>query len=201
MGKVNKSFSELLEIAKWGKLAPDEIDYVAQQLLESNDDLYDLIYILGRAEAVQYRNLIEPFLDHPEDPMISKIALKSLCTYWDLTGEYLDELKMFINGVDWDDFDDVRLSAIGIAGEYLRSTSNPELLHILINLFENLGTSTLLKNAENPELVRSCAYYAIARAMGKEYNQIPNTDKIMQQMQQNSLDLSLIQEAKKNVSI
>lgn len=198
MARVNKSFDELLEEAKWGKITSNEIDYVAEQLQENHDELYTLIYILGRAEAVRCKKLIEPFLNHPDDPMVSKIALQSLCTYWDLTEEYLDELKMFINGVEWDDFDDVRIQAISIAGEYLRSAKNPELLQTLIDLFENIETSPDLKNAENPELVRSCAYLAIGRAMGREYNQMPDTDEIMEQLQQNSLDLTLIQDAKKN---
>lgn len=201
MSQVNKSLNELLEQAKWGKITPIEIDYVAQQISENSDALYTLIHILGRAEAIKYRSKIEPFLDYPENPLISQIALKSLCTYWGLTEEYLEELKMFINGVEWDDFDDVRISAIGIAGEYLRLSLDPDLLHTLINLFENLKTNTLINNADNTQLVRSCAYYAIARAMGKDYDQIPNTKKIMEQLQQDSLDLFLIREAKKNASI
>jgi hypothetical protein len=196
MAKINKNNSELLEQAKRGKLSPNEIDYVAQQLVENTDNRYTLIHILGRAEAIKYRNLIEPFLHYPDDPLVSEIALKSLCTYWGLSEQYVDELKMFIKGVEWDDFDDVRMAAISISGEYLRSASNAELLHTLIDVFENLETSTLLKSAENPELIRSCAYSAIARAMGREYDQIPNTTKISQQMQQNTLDLLLIEQAK-----
>ncbi len=193
---TKKNYNELLEEEKSRKISQDELKHVAQQLNENSESKYTLIHILGRAKAIHYRNLIEPFLNYPDDPLVSKIALQCLCTYWDLTNEYIEELKMFINGVDWDDFDDVRLTAISISGEYLRSTSNVELLHTLVDVFENLENSTQIKSAENPELVRSCVYYAIARAMGKNYDEIPNTDKIINQMQINSLDLSLIEQAK-----
>ncbi|MBA2367848.1 MAG: hypothetical protein H0V82_02350 [Candidatus Protochlamydia sp.] len=196
MAKMNKNYNELLEEAKLGKISTNEINYVAQKLNEKSESNYTLIHILGKAKAIQYRNLIEPFLNYPDDPLVSKIALQCLCTYWDLTNEFSEELKIFIRGEDWDDFDDVRLTAIGISGEYLRSTSNKDLLHVLVDVFENLETSPLIKRAENPELVRSCAYYAIARALGKNYDQIPNTDKIINQLQRNSLDLSLIEQAK-----
>lgn len=192
------NYSDLLESAKSRKISRSEIDEVAKKISEiSKEDsrlLYTLIHILGRAEAIKYKKLIEPFLYYPSNPNIAKITLQSLCTYWDLTAEYLDDVKMFIQGVEWDDLDDVRIVAISIAGEFLRKTPNKELLALLVDVFE--GNNDEIKPAENAALIQSCAYSAIARAMGKDYNQIPGSAFIEKQLQKGTLDLSIIQQAK-----
>lgn len=174
-----------MEEAKNGTLAPDKIDYVAQQLFSSKHNLYTIIHILGRAKAIRYKVLIEPFLYYPDEPMVAKITLQTLCTYWDLTRDYLDQVKMFLRGVAWDNHNDVLVIAISIAGEYLRSTKDAELCQCLVYIFEN-----------SAEHLKSFAYYALARASGKHYNQIPNTEDILDQLQENSLDLSIIEQAK-----
>ena len=193
-----KDFNTLLEEAKWGKLSSEEIDYVAKAINEHQNDtrkLYTLIHILGRAKALKYKNLVESFLNYPDDPLVSQIALESLCSYWELTKDYIDELTAFLKGVDWDDFDDVRLHAISISGEYLRSSFNADLARALLALFDN--PSFLTRQPENNELIQCAAYRAIARVSGRDYNQIPSIDKIGEQLTNHTLDLKPILEIKK----
>lgn len=194
------NLNNLLEAAKEGTISKIDIDAVAKKINEigkgQDRSLYTLIHILGRAKAIGYQKLIEPFLIYPNNPNISKITLQSLCTYWNLTPQYLDELKMFIQGAEWDDFDDVRLIAISIAGEFLRTNNDKELLNLLIALFENQENSQI-RPAENTLLIQSCAYSAISRAMGINYNQIPSIDDIEKKISNQTLDLSVVEQAKK----
>lgn len=194
------NLTDLLEAAKEGTITKNDIAGVAKKIKEISKDqdrsLYSLIHIMGRAKATEYQKLIEPFLIYPDNPNISKITLQSLCTYWNLTPKYLDELKMFIQGAAWDDFDDVRLVALSIAGEFLRTNHEKELLSLLIALFENQENNQV-RPPENPLLIQSCAYYAIARAMGKDYNQIPSIDDIEEKISNQTLDLSVVEQAKK----
>lgn len=194
------NLNDLLEAAKEGRISKIDIDEVAKKIKEIKKDqdrsLYTLIHILGRAKAIEYQKLIEPFLIYPNNPNISKITLQSLCTYWNLTSQYLDELKMFIQGVEWDDLDDVRLIAISIAGEYLRMNTDKELLNLLLALFEN-QENNIVRAAENTLLIQSCAYSAIARAMGRNYNQISSINDIEKKITNQTLDLSLVEQAKK----
>jgi hypothetical protein len=104
-------------------------------------------------------------LFYPQDPSISSIALKTLCTYWELTKDYVIVIKQFIKGVDWDEDDEVALTAISIAGEFLRDSEkkDKELLQSLLNILNKEDESNV--NVES-------AYMALARAVGEEWNDI-----------------------------
>lgn len=167
-----RKVDELLEEAKWGKLSSEELDYVAARIKASSPEhedaeLYRLIYILGRANASHYKNLVESFLFYPQDPMISKISLQVLCDCWAMEGRYLSELKKFVKGVDWDADEDVRIIAISSSGEYLRENHDKDLLTILVNIFEN---------SEENEVIQECVYSALARASRQEWNDLLNDE-------------------------
>jgi DNA-binding transcriptional regulator YhcF (GntR family) len=167
-----KNLDALLDKAKWSELTQEEIAEVVKRIenfKENENDLYTLIHILGRSGAWQYRKLVEKFLYYPEESMISRIALKTLCDYWGYAKDYLDVLESFIKGVEWDEYEQIRLSAIRIAGMYIRETNDTSLLRLLLEIFEN---------EKEDEVIRSCAYEAIARAVGRDWNDLPSVREL-----------------------
>lgn len=168
-----KDIDKLLKKVKTSSLSKEEIDYVAEQIKniksgKDDNELYPLILILGIARAKQYKNLIEKYLYYPEDTMVSAMALKTLCYYFDTAHEYMDDLKKFIKGVDWDEFEDVRQYAIAAAGEFLRTHPRKDLYELLLEILHN----------ENEEvLFREFAYTALARASGQEWNELLPDEK------------------------
>lgn len=186
-----RSLDSLLDEAKWGTLTDDEIHYVVEKIKSSqvedgdDEDLYTLIHILGRADCVvapkniyspargtKYRTLVESFLYYPSNTCITEIALKTLCTYWGYTADYLEEIKSFIKGVEWDEDRDISLIATSTAGEYLRDSDkkNQELLKLLIDTWEQ-NSKTDLTSVET-EVV----YSALARASGQEWKDLLSDD-------------------------
>ncbi len=167
-----ENLEQLLDKAKWDKLSPEEIKGVVKAIngttLDNDDDLYTLLHILGRAEATQHKELVEKFLYYPTFPMVSSIALRTLCIYWGYTREYLDQLKKFIQQVDWDPDEDVRLTAIQCARSYLAEASDVKLLRLLWNIFYDEGVI---------EPIREAAYEAIAIATGQSYKDVLNDEK------------------------
>src|SRR5579872_3646112 len=152
--KKIRSLEDLVEEARWGKLTQNELDYVVQRIKSidpdtaSNDegwDLVSLIYILGRSGADQYRQLVEKFLHFRSNEMVCAKALQTLFDYWQFTEEYLDDVKLYIRGVEWDWTDDVR----------------------------TMATNQIKDTADYKRyLVQASAYSAIARAMVKSYDEI-----------------------------
>ena len=199
-----RSLDDLLDEATLGKLTKEEIQYVVSRIKEydpsSNQDLYGLLCTLGRAITStpmipQYRKLMESFLVYPTDSMISRIAFIVLCDYWGLTNEYLQQMKDFIRGVDWDD-NDVRLVAISTAGEHLRENFNPELLELLIETFEGSGCSSKEELYEE-EVVRQAAYSALARADNWEWEDLPPVNvNLIRLLEKGQIDLSVVNHAK-----
>ncbi|CAM0117305.1 hypothetical protein [Rhabdochlamydiaceae symbiont of Dictyostelium giganteum] len=204
MSEKKYNMTHLIDKATWDELTKDEIAYVTNKF-ESKEqlpvnELSNLIYILGRIGAVKYRKKIEKYLygPHPEDLCV--IALRVLCNYWKYSTAYIEEIKMFIRGVEWDPVDEIRLIAISVAGESIRNNMNRELLKLLLDVFENLGINPDLNEKRDyaRAFIQSCAYYAIARAMGKEYNQILDEELIEQAIadkQLIKLDLMMIFQA------
>jgi hypothetical protein len=171
-----KSIDELLEKAKWDKLSKSELDEIVKRIRQfkegDDDDLYSLLYALGRSGASEYRNLVEKFLIYPADSMISRIALRTLCTYWDLVPYYIEIVKNFIKGVDWDD-DQVRIAAISIAGEYVRSTNDKECLKLLLEIFEQYKLIYEKDSDMEDDFMCGCLFEAIARGIGVNYDELP----------------------------
>lgn len=199
-----KSIDELCEIAKWGQLTSEETAYVVKRMnactLDDEDELISLLYILGHAYLEEHREWVEKFIYYPKSTFVSQQALKALCTCWHLTEDYLDIIKMYIRGVDWDQSDEVRMVAMGIAGTFLRKKFDRELLQLLIHVFENLGeTETLYESRDYArDFIKGCAYQAIARAMGKNRNEISDIDEVEEAIasgQLSALDLTVLQKA------
>lgn len=147
-----------------GSLSRHELESVAQSLVTGENDRYEALLILGRAGAIQYRKLVEQFLDRHDDPMMARLALQVLCRYWELSTDYRDVLKRFINKVDWDQDDDVRLMAIASAGSLLAKEKDLNLLASLLQIFRDLSER---------QIVREAAYIALAVAMGKQWDELP----------------------------
>ncbi len=182
---------ELLEEAKWGKLTPEELAYVVQKIQSSkpgdDEDLYTWIHILGRSGNRQYRKLVEGFLYYPSNPIISRIALNTLCNYWSFARDYLKELKTFIKGVDWDEDQDVRDIAVSCAGAFLKEEEEKELLKLIIDIVEKFINA---EEDSNDSITWENAYTALSRAMGKEWKDILSAKEI---------DLPMIEKAKQRL--
>ena len=154
-----------LEEAKSGKLSSREVSAIAEALQKgTSENPYTAIHILGLTNAIQYEPLVAKFLDCPFDPMLSRIALKVLVSHWGLGVKYRREIEEFAKGKEWDEDAHVRLMSISCAGELARVTHDVELIKLCLSIFENEAES---------RGVRDQAYFSIARAAGKSWNEIP----------------------------
>lgn len=167
------SDTEILERAKDGTISAAEIKEAAEVLRlrgSSGRDPYTLIHILGASGAVRYKELVAGYLNEKDDPMLARIALQVLCSHWNMTAQYRDEVAAFIRGVEWDIDEVVRLAAVSIAGEWLRSSRDKTLLALLFDVFATVTNSSI---------VRQEAYFALARAYGKNWNELPPASRAM----------------------
>jgi hypothetical protein len=210
--KKMRSLEALYHEALWGKLTQNEVDYVVQRIKKTDPDtdsfdescdLAGLLQTLGRSGANQYRELVEKFLHFRTNGMVCADALRTLFSYWDFTEEYMEDVKLYIRGAEWDESDEARTMALSLAGEYLRKKYDRELLQLLLDVFEKLGKTDQIKDTDDygRYLIQSCAYSAIARAMGKDYNEIDESEieRAVKGRDLNILDLSVIQKAHQRV--
>lgn len=121
--------------------------------------------------------------------MLARLALQILCGYWGKTAQYLEEVLSFMQGVAWDDEEDVRQIAILEAGEYLRSNLEGRFLQELLRIFED--------EAEEQSM-REGAYFALARAMGREWVELPSAARHFDLATE--IDPAVIQRAKERLS-
>lgn len=155
--------NSLVKRATLGQLSEKELRDIADGLASSKDP-YEGLLVLGRAEAKQYRGLVEGYLDASDNPMLARLALQILCRYWDLTEQYLCQIMTFMEGVDWDEEDDVRLMAIGCAGSFLLNHSCKPLLAALLRIFHDTNER---------QLIREVAYRALAESTGVPILRLP----------------------------
>jgi hypothetical protein len=145
---------------------------------------------------------VEKYRYYEKDNLVCKHALKTLCDCWWPTVEDLEALKFYLKGAEWDYSNDVRIVAMSITGEYLRLDGfDPELLALLLEIFENLGESFIIEEFADyaRSLLKASAYEAIARAMGKEYDEIPDNEEIERAIKEgylHLLDWEMIEQAK-----
>jgi hypothetical protein len=160
------SWKELLEKAKDGLLSKHELDQVVAALKDpgTTADPYTLLHIIGRAMDASNEDLVASYLDYPQDPMLSRLALQILCNYWGLTSKYIDYVRRFLSGVDWDVDGDVRQVAASIAGEVLRTTWDDDLFRSLLDIATDEN--------DLPEM-RVTAIRALARALGCGWDDMP----------------------------
>ncbi|WP_447003667.1 hypothetical protein ACRAKI_29015 [Saccharothrix isguenensis] len=151
---------DLVRRCKDGRVARSDIADVARLLSSRRDDerAYQLLHVLARSSATEYEELAAIFLDFPENPMVSRLALQALCTFWGLTGKYVDEVRRFVDRVPRDCLGDVRQGAISAAGEHLPAHTDCALLKGLL----------AIGRVEDPTSVeRRVALEALARALGE----------------------------------
>ncbi|ADB30583.1 hypothetical protein Kfla_1482 [Kribbella flavida DSM 17836] len=151
---------KLVERAKEGRLSTADVDAVAERLRRGavDESTYDLLYVVSRARATRHQELVASFLDCADDPMLARLALQTLCSFWGLSAQYLDFIKRFVAGVDWDHFEDVRQVALSAAGEYLRENTDCELFR---------GVHGACVDSSSGSVGQRIALEALARALGK----------------------------------
>jgi hypothetical protein len=158
---------ELLERVKHGhRLSDIETQDVVAALSDAGRgfDRYTLLHVLGRADQTQLREVVERYLCCPEDPQLSQLSLTILCTWWNLTEDYLGRVLEFVGSVHWDVDQEVRQTAIGILGRYIRSHRNLDLLARLLSVVEDQSEWTL---------IREDAVRALAVALGHDLASMP----------------------------
>lgn len=165
------TIAKFLEKAKTGEISALEISKVGEELASSgeNSDKYTLIHILGRAGAVDYEPDVAKHLHYQFDPLVARMALQVLCSYWNRANDYLSDIEKFLRGVEWDEDEDVRLAALSIAGELARD-GDLRFVPLLIQIFSD--------PCEN-EIVRQAAYFALARASGLDWCELPPASRRM----------------------
>lgn len=163
---------QLLKAATARDLTPAEIDSVVRALRAGPGQLqetYRLILILGRANAVEHASLVYSYASECADPMLARVALQVLCSFWQMTGAHLPLVKRFLARDPCDPEEDVRQMAISVAGEYLRQHEDSELLRALIHIVES---------EDEDEVRRADAYLSLARAMGREWEDLPPVSRL-----------------------
>lgn len=175
-----RSLEDLLQEARHGSLTDVELEYVANRIKyfdpdkEDDDTLCDLLLIIEESDvssnpenrytkprAIKYRHLIEPFLEYPRFNYVSAMALRILCqSVWGFTEDYLDVIKKFIQGVEWDD-GDCAICAMSSAGEYLNKKTDEDLSQ------KDIELAQLLKSVmdDSTHQFTDCGYRAFARAI------------------------------------
>jgi hypothetical protein len=134
--------------------------------LESPDettDIFSCLHRLGHLGGAEYEALVARYLEFPQQPMVSRMAIEVL-TQWGVVGRHIACLKKYLDRVPWDSDDDVRQAAILAVGEFLRSAPSRELLAALIH--------TAGDQQERP-LIRGDSVRALARALGRDWQEMP----------------------------
>ncbi len=164
---TNTYYREILERSRQGPLSRQEADEVASELQKRDPNIprITLLHILSQMRDLTYLGLVEQFLYSEEDPMLTRLALKILCAEWGLTPRYVDQVLIFMRPVPWDEAGYIRQLAISIAGEYLRRHQNAPLLQELARIFAD---------AKPGDIILEDTYFALARAVGREWSQIPS---------------------------
>ena len=165
---MNLDFADLVAKAKDGRISAAEKEAVAQTLpsLGTGSQAYDALFVLGKAGDPRDAPLVEPYLDCPTDPMLSRLALQILCSWWGLHRAYRSDLLRFTVGVGWDIEDGgyVRLVALSAGGELAHDSGDPAM---------TAGLMAAYADVTNPDMVRSTAYSVLLRAAGKEWKDTP----------------------------
>jgi hypothetical protein len=206
-----RTIKDIITDPIWKDLSESEITQLVNVIsIGTSEDLPTLISLLGKVLAGRnispsHRKLIEKYLHYPDDPMVSAVSLKVLCREWGLTLNYLELIKKFIRGIGWDVSDEVRFHAINIAGEYLREAFDKELLQLLLFTYQlEEHTDTIRVTREDAHIfLQGCAYEALARASGKDWDEIPSVDDIeeyISQQQFTYLDNEVVEKARKLIS-
>lgn len=149
-------YYDLLDKVRERDLSDKEITAVVAELQEPKPDsnLNILLHILcySYTQAKQYIPLVERYLNSPDDYLASE-ALWVLCSCWDLSPNYINEMLAFMDGAPHDEYGyrDRKRIAISCAQLHLERYSEPRLLRQIINILEDEDES---------ETARESAYEA-----------------------------------------
>lgn len=155
---------ELIEKATNGTITKSEIKKAYDALAAETGDEYDLLLVLGRSEAKEYKAIVEKYLQAIHDPMLVKLSLQVLCRYWGLASDYQDELEKYIAWEDWDEEEDVRLMAIGCVAELYKNSESSHLLKYVYDVFND---------ESEDEITREAAYETLALVSGISVSDLP----------------------------
>jgi hypothetical protein len=162
-----------LQRAKRGELTAIELTRIADQLRsgDTRSDLYPLILAVGYAQARGLEAVVAGYLNCESDPMLSRAALVVLCSQWGFYEKYVADVEQLCEGKSWDRDEDVRLQAISIAGEAMRSGyGRPSLAKRLLSI---------ARNPDERRLIRTAAFSALERAAGAEWSQLEPASEIL----------------------
>lgn len=137
-----------------GKLSRHELDEVAADL-SNPDDLYMRIAILARSFDPRFIPVFEKFTIYTDDLDVAAKALRALIDFHSRL-EYVPLLKKYLEGVNWDQNDDLKLHSIHIAREYLKEHGDASVVALLIKQFEE---------SQNP-VIREAAHEALMSVAG-----------------------------------
>jgi hypothetical protein len=165
---TSSKFHELVARAKQGRVTLAERDELKRALpsLSEGEEIYDALFVIGKAGGPEDAAIMEHYLDYPGDPMLTRLALQVLCNWWGLQREYRTELLRFVAGVKWDleDGGYVRLVAISATGELARESHDRPAIAALMTVYASDG---------EPDAFRRAAYSALLRAAGKAWAEVP----------------------------
>ncbi|MFK0153274.1 hypothetical protein ACIQVK_14550 [Streptomyces sp. NPDC090493] len=153
---------QLMARAKDGTIPQGEVKEIARTISagRAGRDLYRLLYAVARAGGPAYESLVASYLIHPEDPVVSALAVQVLTGHWRVGGKYRKEILELLGSPEWDLSDDAFMAAISGAGEVLHDAFDAELLRTLLKLAEE-G-----RGEYDDDLMQRLAVEAIARALG-----------------------------------
>ena len=160
--------SSLLARARSGTLSEVDIASVVDALTTraAEVDVYTLLMVVELSERIELASLVASFVEYPRDSQVSALAVQILLPEWELYDQYAHLLPALIAGRGWDDYNDVRDSALSAAGEAIRRS--PTKHHRL--MAELIGTVTDLRL---DDLTRQQAYFALLRALGRDWAVMP----------------------------
>ncbi|WP_373502315.1 hypothetical protein [Aestuariivirga sp.] len=145
------------------KLSREELDGVASDLTNP-DDLYQRVRILAKSFDPRYIPVFEKLATYADDTMVAGEALRALIDFHG-RHEYLPLLMKYIEGVNWDPYDDLKLHSIGIAEFLLKEHKDQELIALVIKQFEESDNS----------VVRDAAHEALMTAAGIDRSDVSTT--------------------------
>jgi hypothetical protein len=181
---------DLLEKAKFSQLTPAEVTWVADALRngDTGSDPYTLIHVLGRANARDQERLIADFLEASDDPMLVRIALQVLGSFWGMTAKYFPQVLKFAGGEEWDEDGAVRLLALELLGEHCATQLVPEALAVLLDAYTDPSSERAIRDA---------SYLALARASGRAPKDLPSAARPIppDQIDQTVLDWAFVHSA------
>jgi len=147
---------------------PNRLQELVRRITLREGDVYGSIAELGKTVAADsslsardYRDVITPFLACEQDPDLIGLALKVLCLWWRMAGEFREEILGYMDK-RWEGAGDVRQTAVSCAGECLRQTSDREILHALNRIIDT----------EEREW-RQAAFRSVLDAIGRDSQESP----------------------------